>query len=163
MNPWRRNLAKLGIRMPDRKVDYALFNRNLTAFDFDMVTIVEPEFTLPQVADYVDLYGSKAAGQQGSGNFRGVRSKAVDHVLEAMAAATRFEDFRDACRALDRIVIWSFWQVPELYSDTEEVSYWNKFGIPEVRAKYFQIDNSLSPLLPWPLATWWIKDAKPSH
>lgn len=160
MNPWRRNLEKLGIQLPDRKVDYALFNRRLTDFDFDMVTIVEPAFTLPQVADYVDLYGSKAADEKGSGNFRGVKSKAVDHVLEAMAAATTMDEFRDACRALDRIVMWSYWQVPELYSNFEDVSYWNKFRIPAVRPKYFQIDNSpmLTTLVAWPLVTWWIKD-----
>lgn len=160
MNPWRRNLEKLGIELPDRKVDYALFNRRLTDFDFDMVTIVEPAFTLPQVADYIDLYGSKAADEPGSGNYRGVKSKAVDHVLAAMAGATTMEEFRDACRALDRIVTWNYWQVPELYSNFEDASYWNKFGKPAVRAKYFQIDNSqmLTPLLAWPLVTWWIKD-----
>ena len=160
MNPWRRNLEKLGISIPDRKVDYALFNRRLTDFDFDMVTIVEPPFTLPQVDDYRDLYGSKAADEKGSGNFRGVKSRAVDHVLDAMGAATTLDEFRDACRALDRIVMWDFWQVPELYGSTENVSYWNKFGIPSVRAKYFDIDLSptITPLLPWPLATWWFKD-----
>ncbi|HWH84522.1 MAG TPA: extracellular solute-binding protein [Burkholderiaceae bacterium] len=160
MNPWRRNLDKLGITLPDRKVDYALFSQRLTDFNFDMVTIVEPAFTLPQVSDYTDLYGSKAADEKGSGNLRGVKSKAADHALEAMANAPTIEDFRDACRALDRIVMWSYWQVPELYGDTEDVSYWDKFGMPAVQAKYFQIDNSpiLTPLIAWPLATWWIKD-----
>ncbi len=160
MNPWRRNFDKLGIQVPDRKVDYALFNRRLTEFDFDMVTIVEPAFTLPEVANYVDLYGSKSAGEPGSGNYRGVKSKAVDHVLEAMAAATTLEGFRDACRALDRIVMWNYWQVPELYSPFEDVSYWDKFAMPTVRPKFFQINNSplITPLLAWPLTTWWIKN-----
>ena len=160
MNPWRRNFEKLGIQVPDRKVDYALFNRRLTEFDFDMVTIVEPPFTLPEVANYIDLYGSKSAGEQGSGNYRGVKSKAVDHVLAAMASATTLEEFRDACRALDRIVMWNYWQVPELYSNFEDMSYWNKFAMPAVRPKYFQIDLSptLTSLLAWPLTTWWIKD-----
>jgi microcin C transport system substrate-binding protein len=160
MAPWRRNLDKLGIKMPDRKVDFALFNQRLTDFDFDMVTIVEPEFTLPLVENYVDLYGSKSADDKGSGNYRGVKSKAVDHILDAMAKATTMDDFRDACRALDRVVIWEFWQVAELYSDFEDVSYWNKFGIPDAQPKYFEIDSSptVTPLLAWPLATWWIKD-----
>jgi len=165
MTPWRRNLDKLGIQVPDRKVDFALFDRRLTDFDFDMAQIVETPFTLPQVDDYVDIYSSKAADEKGSSNYRGVKSRAVDHVLEAMAAATTLDDFRDACRALDRVVMWEFWQVPELYSNTENVSYWNKFGMPAVRAKYFDIDLSpiLTPLLPWPLATWWIKDAAQRH
>ena len=161
MNPWRRNLEKLGIQLPDRKVDYALFNRRLTEFDFDMVTIVEPPFTLPEVSNYIGLYGSKAADEPGSSNFRGVKSKAADHVLEAMTAAATIEDFRDACRALDRIVMWNYWQVPELYSNFEDVSYWDKFAMPAVRAQYFQIDNTprSTALLAWPLTTWWIKDA----
>ncbi len=160
MNPWRRNFDKLGIQVPDRKVDYALFNRRLTEFDFDMVTIVEPAFTLPEVANYVDLYGSKSAGEPGSGNYRGVKSKAADHALEAMAKATTLEDFRDACRALDRIVMWNYWQVPELYSSFEDMSYWDKFAMPAVRPKFFQINNSptLTPLLAWPLTTWWMKE-----
>ncbi len=161
MNPWRRNLAKLGIRLPDRKVDYALFNQRLTEFDFDMVTIVEPAFTLPQVSNYIDLYGSKAASEKGSGNFRGVKSPAVDHVLAAMSAATTLDAFRDACRALDRIVMWSFWQVPELYGKTEDCSYWNKFEMPKTEPEFFQIDNSptVTSLLAWPLVCWWSKEA----
>jgi len=160
MNPWRHNAEKLGIQLVDRVVDFALFERRLTEFDFDMVTIVEPAFTLPAVADYADLYGSRAADEKGSGNYRGVKSKAADAAIAAMGSARTMEEFRDACRALDRIVMWSYWQVPELYSNFEDASYWNKFGIPAVRARYFQIDNSptLTPLIAWPLITWWIKD-----
>ena len=141
-------------------MDYALFERRLTEFDFDMVTIVDPAFTLPAVADYVNLYSSKTADEKGSDNLRGVKSPAVDAALAAMSNARTMEEFRDACRALDRIVMWSHWQVPELYSNSENTSYWNKFGMPDVRAKYFQIDYSpkLTTLMAWPLITWWIKD-----
>jgi len=160
MNTWSRNLEKLGITLNIRNVDFALYNRRLEDFDFDFVTIVEPAFGLPSVADYVDSYGSKAADEKGSNNLRGVKSPAADHVLEAMNRATTLDDFRDACRALDRIVMWSYWQVPELYIDYEPMSYWNKFGIPAVRAKYFTADLApdVDPQLPWPITTWWIKD-----
>ena len=160
LNNWSRNLEKLGITLNIRNVDFALYNRRLEDFDFDFVTIVEPAFGLPSVADYVDSYGSKAADEKGSNNLRGVKSPAADHVLEAMNRATTLDDFRDACRALDRIVMWSYWQVPELYIDYEPMSYWNKFGIPAVRAKYFTADLApdVDPQLPWPITTWWIKD-----
>lgn len=160
MNPWRHNAEKLGMQIKDRAVDFALFDRRLVEFDFDMVTIVEPSFTLPAVADYVGLFSSKTADEKGSDNLRGVKSRAVDNALAAMGSARTMEEFRDACRALDRIVMWSHWQVPELYSNFEDASYWNKFGIPAVRAKYFQIEYSpiLTTLMAWPLLTWWIKD-----
>jgi microcin C transport system substrate-binding protein len=160
MNPWRHNLEKLGMTIRDRRVDYALFDRRLQEFDFDMVTIVEPAFQLPVVADYVSLYGSKAADTKASNNLRGVKSKAVDHILEAMAIAPTLADFRDACRALDRVVMWSYWQVPELYKDGEDLAYWNKFGIPAIQPLHFTTDISpdLDTRMPWPIVAWWAKD-----
>jgi microcin C transport system substrate-binding protein len=161
MLPWGRNGAKLGMTIRARRVDFALFNRRLEEFDFDMVTIVEPAFQLPTVADYQSLYGSKAADEKGSNNLRGVKSPAADHILAAMANAATLDDLRDACRALDRLVMWSYWQVPELYSDDERLAYWTKFGIPEVQPLHFQTDLApdLDGRLAWPVTSWWAKDA----
>jgi peptide/nickel transport system substrate-binding protein/microcin C transport system substrate-binding protein len=162
MLPWGRNGAKLGMTIRARRVDFALFNRRLEEFDFDMVTIVEPAFQLPAVADYLSLYGSKAADEKGSGNFRGVKSAAADHILAAMANAATLDDFRDACRAFDRLVMWSYWQVPELYSDDERLAYWTKFGIPAVQPLHFTTDLSpdVDSRMPWPITSWWSKDAE---
>jgi microcin C transport system substrate-binding protein len=161
LNAWGQNLAKLGIRMTIRNVDFALYSRRLEDFDFDVVTIVEGSFTLPSVSDYVSAYGSKAADEKGSNNLRGVKSEAVDALLEAMQRATTLDEFRAACRAFDRVAMWSHWQIPELYADYEPLSYWDKFGIPAVRPKYFTTDLPVDddPQLPWPITTWWIKDA----
>jgi microcin C transport system substrate-binding protein len=162
MLPWGRNGAKLGMTIRARRVDFALFSRRLEEFDFDMATIVEPAFQLPAVADYATLYGSKAADEKGSNNLRGVKSPAADHLLAAMANATTLADFRDACRALDRLVMWSYWQVPELYSDDERLAYWTKFGMPAVQPLHFTTD--LPPdddsRLPWPITSWWAKNAE---
>ena len=79
-----------------------------------------------------------------------------------MANATTLADFRDACRALDRLVMWSYWQMPELYSYDERMAYWTKFGIPAVQPLHFTTD--LPPdddsRLPWPITSWWAKDAE---
>ncbi len=67
---------------------------------------------------------------------------------------------RAACRALDRIVTWSFFQIPDLYTNTENVSFWNRFGIPKVQARYFNADTyftGINEFGPWPLWTWWDK------
>jgi peptide/nickel transport system substrate-binding protein/microcin C transport system substrate-binding protein len=160
LNAWARNLDKLGITFKVRNVDFALYARRLEEYDFDVVTIVEGAFSLPSTADYVTYYGSKSADEKGNNNFRGVKSAAVDHILDAMNRATTLQQFRDATRALDRVVMWSHWQIPELYADYEPISYWNRFGIPATRPKFFTTDLSpdVDPQLPWPLTTWWIKD-----
>jgi microcin C transport system substrate-binding protein len=161
MSSWRRNLDKLGIVIRDRKVDFALYSRRLEEYDLDMITIVEGTFTLPSPSDYASLYGSKSADEKGNNNFRGVKNAAADHALEAMSKASTMEAFTDACRALDRIVMWSYWQVPELYLAFEDATYWNKFEMPKVRPKYFTIDApfDVDTQLAWPLAAWWFKDA----
>jgi microcin C transport system substrate-binding protein len=161
LKAWARNLDKLGISFKVRNVDFALYNRRLEEYDFDVITIVEGAFSLPSAADYFTLYSSKSANEKGNNNFRGVKSAAVDHILDAMNRATTLEEFRDACRALDRVVMWNHWQIPELYADYEPMSYWDRFGMPAVRPRFFTADLSpdVDPQLPWPLTTWWIKDS----
>ena len=167
LNAWARNLGKLGIEFTVRNVDFALYDTRLKEFDFDVSTIVEGAFSLPSVADYVSIYGSLAADQKGSNNLRGVKNVAVDHILDAMNRAATLADFRDACRALDRVVMWHHWQVPELYADYEPMSYWNKFGIPAVRPRFFTAEQAVDvdPQIPWPITTWWIKPTaqSPGH
>ena len=155
---WQRNLNKLGMTLRVRKVDFALFRRRLENYDFDVITIVEGRFTLPTPSNYEQSYGSKSADEKGNGNFRGVKSPAVDHIVEAMKAAQTQDELRTATRALDRVVMWNHWQVPDLYFSSLPTTYWNKFGMPAVRPKYYSIDSPSDAQPAWPLITWWIRD-----
>ena len=157
MPEWQTNLRKLGATLKFRDVDYALFQRRLEEYDFDTVAIVEGQFTLPSVIGLVNGYGSKSADEKGNSNFRGVKSPAVDRILEAMAAATTIDELRTATRALDRVVMWNHWQVPDLYLANLRASYWNKFGMPKVRPPYYTIESPSEDQPAWPITTWWIK------
>jgi len=160
MIDFQRNLEKLGIGFKERIVDFALYRRRLQQYDFDVVVIVEGDFSLPSAADLASSYGSQAADEPGNNNFRGVKSRAVDHLIKALGEATTMDELRTAARALDRVVMWNFWQIPQVYVSEEQISYWNKFGIPTVQAKYFVADSYPSASsAPWPLWTWWLKDA----
>jgi peptide/nickel transport system substrate-binding protein/microcin C transport system substrate-binding protein len=155
---WQQNLAKLGITMKVRQVDFALYSRRLENYDYDMVAIVEGRFTLPDANQLETLYGSKAADEKGNHNFRGVKSPAVDALIKAMQNAKTKDELITASRALDRVVMWSAWQVPDLYFSKLPTSYWNKFGRPEVEPKYYSIDSALDLQPAWPITTWWIRD-----
>ena len=160
INDWQRNLAKLGIRLNDRLVDFALYSRRMRQYDFDMAGIVEGSFTLPQASDMLAAFGSKSADEPGNGNYRGVKSRAADALIDAMARANTLQELRDAARAFDRVVMWNFWQIPDLYTAEEKISHWNKFGKPAVSAHYFQADELRAGFVafaPWPLWTWWDK------
>ncbi len=155
---WNVNLRKLGIEIRVRTVDFALYRNRLQKYDFDMVTIRTGDFTLPIVTDLVQEYGSASADEEGNNNYRGVKSRAVDHVLAQMGRATTLEELRDGARALDRIVMWSHWQMPDVYAADERASYWDRFGMPAVKPKYFSIEAPSSEQPPWAVGTWWVKD-----
>ncbi|MFO1271528.1 MAG: extracellular solute-binding protein [Rubrivivax sp.] len=156
---WARILRRLGIELRIRPVDYALFYRRAEEFDFDTMTIVDGHYTLPSVASYQRILGSKMADVKASDNLRGVKSAAVDRILEAMAAAQTLAQLQDACRALDRVVMWNHWQVPQLYKASIDLSYWNKFGRPAKAPRYYTVSVTIDvePQLAWPELTWWAK------
>ena len=153
---WQRNLAKLGITMNLRRVDFALYRKRLEAYDFDLVGIATGDFTLPSPLDFLDGYGSKSADIPGAGNLRGVKSPAVDSILVAMNRAQTMQELQDAARALDRIVLHEHWQVPDLYTSDFRVSYWDRFERPKTVPLFYSIDSA-GGLPPWPLIAWWPK------
>ena len=159
-NDWQMLLKKLGITMKERVVDFALYRTRLEKYDYDMIALAGGDFTLPDAGSLQSILGSKSFDEQGNSNFRGVKSKAVDAMIEAVGGAETMDQLRDACRALDRIVTWSFFQIPDLYLNVENVSYWDRFGIPKVQAPYFNADTyftAVNEFGPWPLWTWWDK------
>ncbi len=157
---WQRNLQKLGITMKVRLVDFALYRRRTQQYDYDMVAIAEGPFTLPEGSKLSALFSSASFAAQGNQNFRGVNSPVADALLKAINEASSMQALRDAARAFDRVVTWSFWQIPDLYSGVENVSHWDKFGKPAVMAPYFRADTLINGFVehgPWPLWCWWDK------
>ncbi|MDP3225209.1 MAG: ABC transporter substrate-binding protein, partial [Rubrivivax sp.] len=159
-NDWINLLKKLGITMKERVVDFALYRTRLQKYDYDMVALAGGDFTIPDAGTLQALLGSKSFDEPGNSNFRGVKSKAVDSMIEAVGRAQTMEELQHACRALDRIVTWSFFQIPDLFLNVENISHWDKFGIPKVQALYFNADTyftGINEFGPWPLWTWWDK------
>jgi microcin C transport system substrate-binding protein len=156
---WERNLAKLGIRMNLREVDFALMTKRQEAFDFDMIQIRTTDFTLPNVAELRDEYGSKGADTPGSNNYRGIKSPVVDFLLDKMQNAQTLDQLRDASRALDRVIMQGNYQIPDLFSGSYRVSHWDKFGKPAIQPKFYTIDSGLDVWPAWAVIAWWSKDA----
>jgi microcin C transport system substrate-binding protein len=161
---WQRNLDKLGMKMKVRQVDFALYNKRLEAFDFDVVGLRTIDFTLPPAGDLKDQYAGKSADAPGSNNYVGVKSPAVDRLLERIESAQTLDELRDASRALDRVIMHGDYQIPALYSGSFRISHWDKFGIPATQPKYLSIDSGLDVWPAWPITAWWSKDAgSPPH
>ena len=157
---WQALLKKLGITMKERVVDFALYRTRLQKYDYDMVAIAGGDFTIPDAGSLSAVLGSKSADQEGNSNFRGLKSRAVDALIEAIGRAGTLAELRDAARALDRVITWGHYQIPDLYLNVENISFWNRFGIPKVQADYFNADTyftGINEFGPWPLWCWWDK------
>jgi peptide/nickel transport system substrate-binding protein len=106
-----RNLKRAGVEARVRTVDATQYERRRIAFDFDMIEY-RWEQSLSPGNEQLFYWGSAAADQQGSRNYMGVKSKAVDAMIGAMLGATSRENFVAATRALDRVLLSGFYVVP---------------------------------------------------
>lgn len=142
-----RNLEKLGIQVSQRTADYALVQKRMEEFDFDMTSIRFPDVTSPG-NEMFDRFGSKAADQPGSDNAWGLKDAAVDRLVETLVKADTRRDLVAAARALDRVLLHKYIVVPHWYSSTHRVAYRNRFGIPQVSPLYYQAN-------PYVVSSWW--------
>ena len=101
-----RSLKRAGINAQVRSIDATQFERRRIAFDFDMMDYRWEQSLSPGNEQYF-YWGSAAADQQGSRNYMGVKSPAVDAMIAAMLHATERDDFVAATRALDRVLLLS--------------------------------------------------------
>lgn len=151
VTPWIRNLEKLGISLRFRPVDFALYQQRLQKFEFDITSMAYGGTHNPG-QEYADMFGSKAADTEDSGNFAGVRSAAVDALITAMTAAKSQAQLLPACRALERVIAHSHVLIPQWSAVTHRMAYSAlRLARPEAVPPYTQ-----NPEV-WALDTWWAK------
>jgi microcin C transport system substrate-binding protein len=148
VTPYMQELAKLGIECSYRVVDFALLQKRLDVFDFDITSIRTVGSEAPG-SELKDRFSSASAANEGSGNLMGVRDPAVDALVdEATTAATRPE-LVARLRALDRVLRFGHYFVPAWYSNSFRIGYRaGKFGEPAVAPRYFQAEG-------WIISSWW--------
>jgi len=142
-------LERLGIRVNYRSVDYALYQKRLDAFDFDMTTVRFPDVQVPG-AEQIDRFGSKAADTPGSGNLIGLKSPVVDALLKALVGAQTREQLIDAAHALDRVLMHGYYVIPQWYSATHRIAFRNTLAWPAQLPRYYSATD-------WVISTWWFK------
>ncbi|MEZ5788691.1 MAG: extracellular solute-binding protein [Xanthobacteraceae bacterium] len=138
-----RSLRRAGITPSIRMVDAVQYEQRRIAFDFDMIQYYWDESLSPG-NEQAFYWGSAAADEQGSRNYMGVRSKAVDAMIAALLRAEQREAFVSAVRALDRVLISGQYVVPLYHLPAQWVARWRTIGRPA--------QTSLYGYLP---ETWW--------
>lgn len=146
--PWSRNLEKIGVKLVFRPVDFALYQQRLQKFEFDITSLAYAGTHNPG-QEFADLFGSKAADLEDSGNHSGIKNPAVDALVARMVGAKSKAELLPACRALDRVIAHSHIFVPQWSASTHRMVYnaW-RLRKPEVMPPYAQGET-------WAIDSWW--------
>jgi microcin C transport system substrate-binding protein len=147
--PFAKNLERMGIVCRLRLVDTSQYQNRMDNFDFDMV-IGGAGQTLSPGNEQRLYWTSGEADKIGSDNIGGIKDPAIDELVELVVAAPDRESLIQRTRALDRVLLWGFYNVPQYNAPNYRVVYWDKFGKPATPPKY---------ALGFP-DTWWVDQAK---
>ncbi len=137
--PYKTNLEKLGVKVGVRVVDSSQYQRRNDTFDYDMIVASFPQSLSPG-NEQRDFWGSQAASHEGSHNLVGIKNPAIDKLIDKLVAAKDREELVAVTRALDRVLLWNYYVVPQWHFPFERVAYWDKFGRPQKlpsRGSYF--------------------------
>ena len=143
-------LERLGMTISVRTVDPAQYENRVRSWDFDMTVFAWGESLLPG-NEQRNYWGSQAADQAGSYNIIGIKNPAVDALIDKVIYATNRDDLVAATRALDRVLLWNHYVVPQWTYGKVRTARWDRFGHPAPLPKY---GMSAFPTL------WWWDEAK---
>ena len=147
--PFKRNLADLGIELVIRRVDVSQYINRLRSRDFDLIVGGFGQSNSPG-NEQREYWHSSSADNPGSRNFIGLKDPAVDKLVEGLINADSRQSLITHTRALDRVLLWGHYVVPNWHIKTWRVAYWNRFEHPEISPKY---DIGLH--------TWWAREKSP--
>ena len=127
--PFTQNLARLGIDANIRLVDSSQYIERMNHFDFDMAILVLPESDSPG-NEQRDKWSSHATNTPGSSNYMGVNSPVVDQLVGDIIKADSREDLVTATRALDRVLLWGYYTIPQWFLPVNRVAYFRPIQHP---------------------------------
>jgi len=128
-------LERLGIGVTVRTIDDAQFENRLRAFDFDIVIGTWPESLSPG-NEQQEYWGSRSADRPGSRNLIGIKNPAVDKLIERLVFANSREELVAATKALDRVLLWNNYIVPQWTYSKQRTARWDRFSHPDKLPEY---------------------------
>jgi microcin C transport system substrate-binding protein len=133
--PMVENMRRLGLRPSIRIVDTSQYVSRVQGFDFDMIVGSFGQSLSPG-NEQRDFWGSEAANRPGSRNLIGIEDPAIDKLVDRIIYAPDREALVAACRALDRVLLWRHYAIPQFHNRVFRLAYWDRFGRPERHPGY---------------------------
>ncbi|NMX90918.1 MULTISPECIES: extracellular solute-binding protein [unclassified Pseudomonas] len=148
--PYKRNLAQIGITLNIRRIDSSQYVNRLMSRDYDMIVTGFPVTTSPGLELY-NYFGSAAAFDRGANNYFVLQNPAVDTLITGLVRATTQTQMLSYAHALDRVLQWNYYWIPNYYPPGTSAAWWNRFGRPAIEASNDEALESWWELSPTPL------------
>jgi microcin C transport system substrate-binding protein len=132
---YKPSLERIGVTTSIRIVDDAQYQNRLRSFDFDIIIEQWPESLSPG-NEQREYWGSQSADQAGSRNTIGIKSPAVDALIDKVIFAKDRADLVAATKALDRVLLWNFYVVPQFTYSFARYARWDRFSHADPLPKY---------------------------
>jgi microcin C transport system substrate-binding protein len=132
---FKPSLERLGITVTVRTVDPTQYENRLRNWDYDIITDSWPQSLSPG-NEQRGYWGSQAADQNGSRNAIGIKNPAVDALIDRVIFAKSREELVAATHALDRVLLWNHYVVPQWTYGKERTARWDRFSHPEKMPEY---------------------------
>ena len=132
---YKPSLDRLGINVNVRSVDDIQYENRLRNWDFDIIIASWPESLSPG-NEQRDYWGSPAADTPGSRNYIGIKNPAVDALIERVIFAKDRAELVAVTKALDRVLLWNNYVVPQFTYGKSRTARWDRFGRPDPLPKY---------------------------
>lgn len=149
VQPFLEDLKLLGIKASSRLVDTSQYKLREDNRDFDIIIDNLSQSNSPG-NEQRDFWSTAAADQPTSRNTMGIKSKAIDKLIDGILYAKDRAELLDATHALDRVLLWSAYTIPQWHYPFERYAYWDIFGRP----------SKLPSFDPDVVRVWWIDPAK---
>jgi len=129
------SLERLGIAVSVRTIDPTQYENRLRSWDFDVVVASWPESLSPG-NEQREFWGSQSADMAGSRNIIGIKNPAIDKLIERVIFTKDRDDLVAATKALDRVLLWNHYVVPQWNYPKVRTARWDRFGRPAELPKY---------------------------
>ena len=136
--PYIKNLGTLGIEANLRVVDPVQARARRDDFDFDLM-IERFSFSTVPGDSLRSFFSMQSATTRGSNNLAGISDPVVDALMNGVIAADTRAKLVFAARALDRVIRAGRYWVPQWYSGSHRLAYWDVFGHPANLPKYIGV------------------------
>jgi microcin C transport system substrate-binding protein len=132
---YKPNLERLGVTVNVRTVDDVQYQNRLRNFDFDLTTVVWGQSLSPG-NEQRDFFGSQSADRPGSRNLPGIKNPAIDTLIDRIIFAKDRAELVAASKAMDRVLLWNFYVVPQFTYGFQRYARWDRFSHPEPLPQY---------------------------